>query len=155
MGGGGYSVLVNYQSFLSNLFSLAPPTKLFFFISSGRNRLLHVSFIEQYDFIICQYLNTRIKILPLATSQIPHLCNQFNQSFLSNLFSLAPPTKLFFFISSGRNRLLHVSFIEQYDFIICQYLNTRIKILPLATSQIPHLCNQFNHVCSANFNTTF
>ena len=23
--GGGYSVLVNYQSFLSNLFSLAPP----------------------------------------------------------------------------------------------------------------------------------
>ena len=25
-GGGGYPVLVNYQSFLSNLLSLAPPT---------------------------------------------------------------------------------------------------------------------------------
>ena len=26
IGGGGYPVLVNYQSFLSNLLSLAPPT---------------------------------------------------------------------------------------------------------------------------------
>ena len=29
IGGGGYSVLVNYQSFLSNLFSLAPPPIIF------------------------------------------------------------------------------------------------------------------------------
>ena len=28
-GGGGYSVLVNYQSFLSNLFSLAPALNYF------------------------------------------------------------------------------------------------------------------------------
>ena len=28
--GGGYSVLVNYQSFLSNLFSLAPPPPIIF-----------------------------------------------------------------------------------------------------------------------------
>ena len=43
-GGGGYSVLVNYQSFLPNLFLLAP--KLFFFINCRRNRLLHVSFLN-------------------------------------------------------------------------------------------------------------
>ena len=49
--GGGYSVLVNYQSFLSNLFSLAPP-QLFFSINCIRNRLLRVSFIEVFDFII-------------------------------------------------------------------------------------------------------
>ena len=30
-GGGGYSVLVNYQPFLSNLFSLAPPTIIFLY----------------------------------------------------------------------------------------------------------------------------
>ena len=47
-----------------------------------------------------------------------------------------------------------MSFIELYEFIICQHLNTRIKILPLATSQIAHLCNQFNHVCTANFSAT-
>ena len=50
-GGGGYSVLVNYQSFLSNLFSLAPPPTIFS-INCIRNRLLRVSFIEPFDFII-------------------------------------------------------------------------------------------------------
>ena len=64
---GGYSVLVNYQSFRSNLFSLAPPP-IIFSLSCGRNRLLHVSFIELCDFMIYQHLSTRIKILPLATS---------------------------------------------------------------------------------------
>ena len=48
--GGGYSVFVNYQSFLSNLFSLAP--QLFFSINCTRNRLLGVSFIALFDFII-------------------------------------------------------------------------------------------------------
>ena len=42
-GGGSHLASVNHQSFLSNLFSLAP--QLFFSISCGRNRLLHVSFI--------------------------------------------------------------------------------------------------------------
>ena len=42
---GGYSVLVNYQSLLSNILLLAP-TQLFFFIKYRRNRLLRVSFIE-------------------------------------------------------------------------------------------------------------
>ena len=44
-GGGGYSVLVNYPSFLSNIFPLAPP-QLFFFIKYKPNTLLHVRFIE-------------------------------------------------------------------------------------------------------------
>ena len=44
--GGGYSVLVNYQSLLSKVFPLAHP-RLFFFIKYRRNRLLRaVSFIE-------------------------------------------------------------------------------------------------------------
>ena len=42
--GGGYLVLVNYQSLLSNIFQLAP--QLFFFIKYRRNRLLRESFIE-------------------------------------------------------------------------------------------------------------
>ena len=75
--GGGYSVLVNYQSFLSNFFSLAP-SQVFFFENCRRNGLLNMNFIEQYDFIIYQHLNKRTKILPLTTSQIAHLCNQFN-----------------------------------------------------------------------------
>ena len=47
-GRGGYSVLVNYQSLLSNIFQLAPPPppQLFFFIKYRRNRLLCVSFIK-------------------------------------------------------------------------------------------------------------
>ena len=68
-GGGGYSVLVNYQTFLSNFFSLAH-SNLFFLVNCRRNKLLHVSFIEQYDFTIYQHLNKRTKILPLVTSQI-------------------------------------------------------------------------------------
>ena len=41
-------MLVNYQSLLSNIFSLAPQPQpqLFFFVKYRRNRLLHVSFIE-------------------------------------------------------------------------------------------------------------
>ena len=54
-GGGRYSVLVNNQSFLSNLFSLSP--QLFFSINCIRNRFLRVSFIELFDFIIYQHLN--------------------------------------------------------------------------------------------------
>ena len=78
LGMGGYLVLLNYQSFLSNFFLLAPPPQLFFFINCRRNRLLHVSFIELYDFVLYQHLNYRTKILPLATSQIAHSCNQLN-----------------------------------------------------------------------------
>ena len=37
---GGYLVLVNYQSFLSNLFSLAPP-QLFFCTSCKRNTVYY------------------------------------------------------------------------------------------------------------------
>ena len=73
------------------------------------------------------------------------------QLFLSNLFSLAPPPQLFFSKNCIRNRLLRVSFIELFDFTIYQHLNKRTNILPLATSQIAHLCHQFNHVCTANF----
>ena len=77
---GGYLALINYQSFLSSLFSLAPPPpQLFFSLNCERNKLLHVSFIELHDFIIYQHLNKKTKILSLATSQIAHLCKQFNR----------------------------------------------------------------------------
>ena len=33
--------------------------------------------------------------------------------------------------------------------MIYQHVSTRTKILPLATSYIAHLCNQFNHVLKA------
>ena len=81
-GGGGYSVLVNHQSFLSNLFSLATP-RLFYSINCIQNRLLRVSFIELFDFIIYQHLK-RTNILPLATSQIAKLCQQFNHVCTAN-----------------------------------------------------------------------
>ena len=42
---GGYTVLVNFQSLLSNIFPLAP-LQLFLFMKYRRNRLLRVSFIE-------------------------------------------------------------------------------------------------------------
>ena len=108
--GGGYSVLVNYQSFLSNHFSLAP-LQLFLSISCGRNRLLRVSFIELYDFIIYQHLSTRIKILPLATSQIARLYNQFdhvctanfNAMFLKHYFFIKIALKLSYFCKKLRN----------------------------------------------------
>ena len=38
--------------------------------------------------------------------------------------------------------------------MIYQHVNQRTKILPLATSLIAHLCNQLNHVCTANFYAT-
>ena len=44
-GGGGYLVLVNYQSLVSIFFLLAPP-HLFFSMKYRRNRLLCVSFLE-------------------------------------------------------------------------------------------------------------
>ena len=62
-GGGGLFVLVNYQSFLSNFFSLAP-SQVFFFVNCRRNGLLQVNFIEQYDFIIYQHLNFTISHPP-------------------------------------------------------------------------------------------
>ena len=83
---GGDSVLVNYQSFLSNFFSLAP-FQVFFFVNCRRNGLLNMNFIEQYDFIIYQHLNKRTKILPLTTSQIAHLCNQFNHVSTANFYA--------------------------------------------------------------------
>ena len=36
-----------------------------------------------------------------------------------------------------------------------QHVNMRSKILPLAISNIAHLCNHFNHACTANFYATF
>ena len=82
IGEGNYSVLLNYQTF-SNLFLLSP-IQLFFSINCRQNRLLHVSFIELYDFIILQHLNTRTKISLLATSQIAQLYNQFNHACTAN-----------------------------------------------------------------------
>ena len=43
---GGYSVLVNCQSLLSNIFPLVPLPQLFFFMKYRRNRLLRVTFVE-------------------------------------------------------------------------------------------------------------
>ena len=83
-GGGGFSVLVNYQSFLSSLFSFAPFPELFFSINCIRNRLLRVSFIELFDFIIYQHLNKITNILPLSTSQIAHSCHQFSHVCTAN-----------------------------------------------------------------------
>ena len=57
--GGGYLVLVNYQSFLSNLFSLVTH-QIFFSINCGRNRLLHVSFIKLYDSIMEGFISLEI-----------------------------------------------------------------------------------------------
>ena len=37
------------------------------------NRLLRVSFIELFDFIIYQHLNKKTNILQLATSQTAHM----------------------------------------------------------------------------------
>ena len=74
------------------------------------------------------------------------------QLFLSNLLLLAP--QLSFSINFEID-VLQASFIELYNFIIYQHLNKRTKMLPLATSQKAHLCNKFNHVCTANFYVTF
>ena len=84
--GRGYPVLDNYQSFLSNLFSLAPtpPILLLYKLLTKYCRLLHVSFLELCEFIIYQHLNKRTKILPSATTQIAHLCNQFNHVYTAN-----------------------------------------------------------------------
>ena len=70
VGAVGYSVLVNYQSFLSNFSSLAP-SQVFFFVNCRRNGLLHVNFIEQYDFIIYQHLNFTISHLPNSSFMQP------------------------------------------------------------------------------------
>ena len=60
---GGLFSINYYQSFLSSLFSSAPPPQLFFSLNCGRNRLLRVSFIELNNFIIYQHLNKKTKIL--------------------------------------------------------------------------------------------
>ena len=73
---GGYSVLVNYQSLLSNIFPLAP--QLFFFIKYKWNRLLRVSFIELRNFVIYQHVNKKTAMVSLATSHIAHKFNQLN-----------------------------------------------------------------------------
>ena len=46
IGGGGYLVLVNYQSLVSKFFPLALSPQLFFSIKYRRNRLLFESFLE-------------------------------------------------------------------------------------------------------------
>ena len=72
---GSYLVSVNYQL----LVSIRPPAPhLFFSVKYRQNRLLCVSFLELYDFIIYQHVNKKAKILPLATSHIAHLCKQFS-----------------------------------------------------------------------------
>ena len=69
-GKGGYSVLVNYPSLLSNIFPLAP--QLFFFIQYKWNTLLRVSFIEYQNFVIYQHVNKKTTMVSLATSHIAH-----------------------------------------------------------------------------------
>ena len=46
MGGGGYSVLVNYQALQLKYRSISPPPQSFFSIKYRRYELLLVSFIE-------------------------------------------------------------------------------------------------------------
>ena len=87
-GGWGYVVLVSYQSLVSIFFPLAPPPHLFFFVKYRQNRLLCVSFLELYNFIIYQHVNKRAKILPLATFHIAHLCEQFNQVCSINFYAI-------------------------------------------------------------------
>ena len=41
-----------------------------------------MTFIQLKDFMIYQHVSKRTKILPLATSHIAHLCNQFNRAAL-------------------------------------------------------------------------
>ena len=77
--GGGFSVLVNYQSPLSNISHYTP--QLFFSI---KYRLLRMSFIELLNFMFYQHVNKRTKILPLAISHIARLCNQFNHVCTTN-----------------------------------------------------------------------
>ena len=84
--GGGIRSIVNYQSLVLKIFSLAPH-HLFFYIKYRRNRLLCVSFVELYDSMIYQHVNKRAKILPLATFHIAHLCKQFNQVCTINFYA--------------------------------------------------------------------
>ena len=57
-----------------------------------------MSLIELFDFIIYQHLNKRTKVLPLAISQITHLCNQscLHCQFLSYVLKA-----LFFFYQNS------------------------------------------------------
>ena len=84
--GGGYSVLADYQSLLSNSFPLAPP-QIFFSMKYRPNILIRVSFTELLDFMIYQHVNKSTKFLPLATSHIAHLCNHFNHVCSVNLYA--------------------------------------------------------------------
>ena len=88
IGGGGYVVLVIYQSLLLIIFPLAPtPPRLFFSIKYRRNRLPCVSFLEVYNFMIYQHVNKRAKVLPIATFHIAHLCKQFNEVCTTNFYA--------------------------------------------------------------------
>ena len=75
---GVYSVLINYQSLLSNFLPLAPQI-ISFFMKYGRNRLHLESFIELpvEDFMIFQLVNKRTSnsSFSLVTSHIAHLFN--------------------------------------------------------------------------------
>ena len=50
----GYLVVINYQSLVSNFFSVSPPPPppFIFLYKDRRNRLLCVNFLELYDFMI-------------------------------------------------------------------------------------------------------
>ena len=58
---GGYSVLVNLPIISLKSLFISHPFLLFFCINCERNRLLRVSFIELFDFIIYQQLNIEVK----------------------------------------------------------------------------------------------
>ena len=87
IGGGDYSLLVNYQSFLSNFFSLAP-SQVFFFVNSRRNGLLHGNFIE-YDFTINQHLNFTISHPPNSSLPTPLIILPISMPRFKSIFFLS------------------------------------------------------------------
>ena len=103
---GGYLVLVIHQSLLPNFLPLAP-TIISFSIKYSRNRLFIESFFEVpvQNFMIYHFVNIRTEILAIATSQIVHLCNQYNHAFIQlismprfnsiNFYQNRPKIKLF------------------------------------------------------------
>ena len=98
----GYLVVINYQSLVSNFFPLAPPPFIFLY-KDRRNRLLCVSFLELYDFMIYQHVNKRAQILPLATFHTAHLCKQFNQVCIT--ISMPRSKSIIFYQNSRKIKL--------------------------------------------------